>query len=420
MMLFKMQTIQERLQTFYDRLMEVGWSSRASASRTAAALCRFSTACLATQSGRALPQSKTSRNCLSRFPKYRHRFSETALTLAVGLLLACTTNPVCGAESSPSPNRAAWMQQARWGVMVHYLADWKARDHSLQMNVEKWNQLVDGFDADGLAEQVKSVGAGYLILTIGQNSGYYLAPNPTYDQLVGVKPSKCSRRDLMAEISAALRKRDLKLIAYLPAGAPSGDQTAREALQWQNGALPNKEFQQKWEQVIRDWSSRWGDGIDGWWFDGCYWPNTMYRSKSPPNFESFAAAARAGNPRNAVAFNAGVIPRLISVTPAEDYTAGEINDPATVQIRRAADGKLDGNQIQVLSYLGSTWGRGEPRFTNDLAIHSSQAIRKTGGAITWDVPVQLDGRIPESFMVQLRAIGAALGATNMPGKDAAR
>jgi alpha-L-fucosidase len=300
------------------------------------------------------------------------------------------------------------MQQTRWGVMVHYLADWKARDYDLQMNVEKWNQLVDGFDAEGLAEQMKSVGAGYLILTIGQNSGYYLAPNPTYDRLVGIKPSKCSRRDLMADMSTALRKRNLKLIAYLPAGAPGGDQIAREALQWQNGAHPNKEFQQKWEQIIRDWSVRCGDRIDGWWFDGCYWPNTMYRSKSAPNFESFAAAARAGNPQNAIAFNPGVIPRLISVSPDEDYIAGEISDPATVQIRRSVDGKLDGKQIQVLSYLGRTWGRGEPRFSNEQAIQYSQTVRATDGAITWDVPVQLDGLIPEPFLVQLRAIGSAL------------
>jgi len=134
----------------------------------------------------------------------------------------------------------------------------------------------------------------------------------------------------------------------------------------------------------------------------------MYRAKSPPNFESFAVAARAGNPRSAVAFNPGVIPRLISVSPDEDYTAGEISDPATLSIRRSADGKLDGKQIQVLSYLGRTWGRGEPRFANEQVIQYSQTIRASGGAITWDVPVQLDGLIPESFLVQLRAIGSAL------------
>lgn len=304
------------------------------------------------------------------------------------------------------------MPHARWGVMVHYLADWKARDHNLDMSVTKWNQLVDGFDAEGLAEQVKSVGAGYLILTIGQNSGYYLSPNPTYDQLTGIKPSKCSQRDLMADVSKALRARGLKLIAYLPSGAPAGDKAAAQALQWQNGAHANKEFQQKWEQIIRDWSVRWGDRIDGWWFDGCYWPNTMYRAKSSPNFESFAAAARAGNPQNVVAFNPGVIPRLISVTPEEDYTAGEINDPATVQIRRATDGKLDGVQAQVLSYLGRTWGRGEPRFTDEQVVQYSRTLRTNQTVITWDVPVQLDGRIAEPFLKQLRAVGSALSATN--------
>ena len=335
------------------------------------------------------------------------RTIQPVLTLAMVLFFVSGLRPVQAAENS-LPDRAAWMQEAKWGVMVHYLADWKARDDNFEMSAEKWNQLVDGFDANALAEQIKSVGAGYLILTIGQNSGYYLAPNPTYDRLTGVQPSKCSRRDLIGDVSAALRKHNLKLIAYLPAGAPAGDKAACQALQWQNGAHPNKEFQLKWEQVIRDWSVRWGDRIDGWWFDGCYWPNTMYRAKSQPNFESFAAAARGGNPQNVVAFNPGVIPRLISVTPDEDYTAGEINDPATVQIRRSVDGKLDGAQIQVLSYLGRTWGRGEPRFTDEQAIQYSRTVRTNRGVITWDVPVQLDGQIAEPFLKQLGSVGDAL------------
>jgi hypothetical protein len=340
--------------------------------------------------------------------------------LAAALCLGGGRVSVRAGEASSSPDRAAWMQQAKWGVMVHYLADWKARDYNLDMNVGKWNQLVDGFDANGLAEQLKSVGAGFLILTIGQNSGYYLAPNATYDQLTGIKPGKCSRGDLMADVSKALRKHNLKLIAYLPSGAPSGDKAACQALQWQNGAHPNKEFQQKWEQIIRDWSVRWSDRIDGWWFDGCYWPNTMYRAKSPPNFESFAAAARAGKPQSVVAFNPGVIPRLISVTPEEDYTAGEINDPATVQIRRTAVGKLDGAQIQVLSYLGRTWGRGEPRFTDEQTVQYSQNLHTNKAVVTWDVPVMLDGRIAEPFLKQLRAIGSALNSTNAEGVPVTR
>ncbi len=301
------------------------------------------------------------------------------------------------------------MKEARFGVMTHYLADWRARTDGLTMSVDQWNELVDHFDVEGLAEQLKSVGAGYHILTIGQNSGYYAAPNATYDKLTVIRPSKCSRRDLISDMSAALGKRGIRLIVYLPAGAPGGDRAAREALQWESGAHPNREFQGKWEQVIREWSQRWGARIAGWWFDGCYWPNTMYRSAQAPNFESFAAAARAGNAASAVAFNPGVVTRLLSMTPHEDYTAGEENDPDQVQIRRATDGLLDGVQVQVLSYLGRTWGMGEPRFTAEQAVQYSGTIHKVGGAITWDVPVQKNGLIAKPFVDQLGAIGKSLG-----------
>jgi hypothetical protein len=304
--------------------------------------------------------------------------------------------------------RAAWMPKARWGVMTHYLADWIARTHNIPMSPEAWNKLVDGFDVEGIANQLQAVGAGYYIITAGQNSGYYLSPNSAYDKLTGAKVSKCSRRDLIADLYEALSKRGIRLIVYLPSGAPVGDADARARLQWQNRAVPNREFQLKWEEVIREWGSRWGGKVGGWWFDGCYFPNSMYRSAQPPNFESFAAAARAGNPGRAIAFNPGVVPRLLSVTPHEDYTAGEISDPAALTIRRHVDGKVDGAQIHVLSYLGKTWGMGDqPRFTTDQALQWSRMVREAGGAITWDVPVQLDGTMSQPFMEQLSALGRA-------------
>jgi alpha-L-fucosidase len=322
-----------------------------------------------------------------------------------GFLLAAFTGTARGDETA---DRIAWMRAAKWGVMTHYLADWQARANQLQMSVDKWNEMVDHFNVEGLADQIKSVGAGYHILTIGQNSGYFSAPNATYDKIVGIEPSKCSRRDLIGDMANALKKRGIKLIVYLPSGAPGGDRVAREALQWRTGQFRNAEFQQKWEAIMRDWSLRWGDKVSGWWFDGCYWPNTMYRSPEPPNFQSFAAAARAGNPLSAVAFNPGVVPRLISMTPYEDFTAGEINDLATVAIKRATDGILDGKQAHVLSFLGTRWGTGQPRFTTEQAVQYTQAVSKPGGVITWDVPVQIDGRISEPFIEQLTAIGKAV------------
>jgi hypothetical protein len=306
------------------------------------------------------------------------------------------------ARSASAADRGVWMPAARWGVMTHYLADWREQVDDQRTTADSWNAMIDGFDVEGLAEQIASVGAGYHLLTIGQNSGYYLAPNATYDRLVGATTSKCARRDLVADMQAALAKRGVKLLVYLPAGPPGRDRAAQRALGFEGDGRRNHHFQQHWEAIIRDWSTRWGDRVHGWWFDGCYWPNLTYRYPDAPNFESFAAAARAGNPNAVVAFNPGVVDRILSVTPHEDYSAGEINFPDRLMIRRAIDGKVDGARIHVLSFLGETWGRGKPRFNDDQVAEYTQTVVKAGGVFTWDVPVGRSGLIALEFMDQLK------------------
>src|ERR1700722_3433253 len=86
----------------------------------------------------------------------KHRLKSV---LRMALLLAAVAQ---GAD------RAAWMP-GRWGVMNHYLADWIARTTHQPMTVERWNSLVAQFDVEALAEQLKSVGAGYYQISIGQN-----------------------------------------------------------------------------------------------------------------------------------------------------------------------------------------------------------------------------------------------------------
>src|SRR4051812_41045187 len=102
------------------------------------------------------------------------------------------------ARAQEPPGRAGWMPAARWGVMTHYLGDWIARrDHPGQkMTVDEWNDLVDHFNVEALADQIQSTGAGYYLVTIGQNSGFFDSPNATYDRITGISPSHCSRRDL--------------------------------------------------------------------------------------------------------------------------------------------------------------------------------------------------------------------------------
>ncbi|MEK7707944.1 MAG: alpha-L-fucosidase, partial [Verrucomicrobiota bacterium] len=244
------------------------------------------------------------------------------------------------------------------------------------------------------------------------------SPNRTYDQLTGITPGKCARRDLVADLAEALRARRIRLMVYLPAGAPDRDQEAMKALEWKAGQFPLwtyengkpkgqddrlAAFQKKWEAVIAEWSKRWGRRVSGWWFDGCYYPDAMYRHPEAPNFASFAAAVRSGNPKSIVAFNPGVLDPIITLTPEEDYTAGEINDPGKV----VCGGRWVGQaQFHMLSYLGPSWCQKPPRFNADQVVAFTQGITDKEGAVTWDVPpAGVNGLIPDDFLAQLKAIG---------------
>ena len=111
-----------------------------------------------------------------------------------------------------------WFHNAGWGIFTHYLSELPSIDTKTP---DDWNRLIDAFDVDGLARQLADIHAGYYFITIGQNSGFYLSPNATYDRITGITPSKLSRRDLVADLAAALAKRNIPLLVYFTTGAPS-------------------------------------------------------------------------------------------------------------------------------------------------------------------------------------------------------
>jgi hypothetical protein len=327
-----------------------------------------------------------------------------------------------------------WLHQAQWGVMTHYLGAPPSSKGGAELTAEMWNEQVDAFDVAGLVDQLSSTGAKYLLFTIGQNSGHYCAPNATYDRIVGISPSKCSRRDLIADLAKALAARNIRLMVYLPSGAPAADPVARKVLGWRWGAkggwqLPGEpaggrlaEFQRNWEAVIREWSLRWGKSVSGWWIDGCYFADQMYRFDDEPNFASFAKALKAGNPEAIVAFNPGVKVPVVCHTKYDDYTAGEVNLPQLAKAVEACPGRwleCEGRmvQYQILTYLGTTWCQGDqPQQPDDKIVALTRQLAEKGGVATFDVPIQKGGQIPQPFVEQLRAIGRAMISPTKPSE----
>lgn len=311
------------------------------------------------------------------------------------------------------------LQNAQWGVFSHYLASPASSTEGSELTVDEWNRRIDAFDVDGLATQLADVGAGYYFITLGQNTGFYLAPNTAYDEIVGRAPSRCSRRDLVSALYDALAPKGIKLLVYLPANAPIHDPLAIERLkfappwkdrdpQWCDlkvGDLPwidgvdsrMSAFQRNWEAVIREWSLRWGEKVIGWWIDGVYHCDLMYDFPDEPNFTSFKAALRAGNSDALVSF--AVKCGTLETGGHSDFTAGEMNYALPVSGKHIqVGGFVDGALYHLLTFLGEYWGVGEPRFSAELARGWMRAITSKGGVVSWDVPSLQNGRIPDSFL----------------------
>ncbi len=314
--------------------------------------------------------------------------------------LWCAAGHVAASDRVQNKNSGKnWLADAGYGVFVHYLG-----------GGPDWNGRVNSFDVGRFADQVVQTGAAYLIFTLGQNSGYYCSPNATYEKYAGYESGqRCSRRDLPMEIADALSKRGIRLMLYLPSRSPQQDARAMAGLNDVDEQQPApQEFTRKWSEVIREWSVRYGRKVCGWWFDGSYNRAGWDDLSQPCNWNTWAAAARAGNPDSLLAFNPGtnIAHAFSRLTDQQDYTAGEQNElGATPQSNPAPAGL----QWQILSYLGTQWGKADgPRKSDEWMIEYVRQVNGQGGVVTLDVHCAADGRICEPHLRQLSTVREAL------------
>jgi len=281
----------------------------------------------------------------------------------LGLLLA---GPVLAANETSSTD---WFKAARIGAFMHFLPG----------NAAAFAKVND-FDVERLARQLDGMGARYFVFTLGQNAGWFNAPNATYDRITGYHPGeRCAQRDLPLDLSRALHARGIRLLLYLPCQAPNRDPRAQQAFGLPQGPKDQPldlAFARQWAAVIQEWSVRYGDKVSGWWFDGGY----QHIGFNEEIARLYADAAKRGNPAAIVTFNPGV--KLLRYTQAEDYTAGELNDPfGVVPTARW----VDGSQWHALTFLGSTWCRRNVREPTARWREWFQKVAAQGGVVTLDM-----------------------------------
>ena len=303
-----------------------------------------------------------------------------------------------GARAETFNPNTDWFSKAKYGVFMHFLpgdANGLAK--------------VKSFDVESLAGQLESMGAGYFVLTLGQNSGYFNAPNAAYEKRTGYAPGeRCSTRDLPLDLFQALNAKGIRLMLYLPCQVPNRDTRAQKAFGLPEGAQDqplDPTFADKWAEVIQEWSDRYGEKVAGWWFDGGY----QHIHFNEAIAAKYAAAVKHGNPKAIVTFNPGV--QVIRWTEAEDYTAGELNEPLkVVPVGRW----LNGSQWHALTYVGDTWGGRSTRFTDVQWAEWAAKVAVQQGVVTLDMGPNYDaakgpiGQLAEAQVSQVKAIRTVL------------
>ncbi len=301
-------------------------------------------------------------------------------------------------SSAEEAEQTDWLRDARLGAFMHFLPS----------NSEEFG-LIENFDVDVLATQLKQMGASYLIFTLGQNSGFYNAPNDTYDRITGYKSGeRTSKRDLPLELYEALEQRGIHLMLYLPCQAPNEDPLAQKAFGLPPGKkdqLIDKKFAMEWARVIEEWSRSYGSKVKGWWFDGGY----DYCNFNDEIAAIYKSAVRAGNDDALVTFNPGL--GLKRWTTAETYTAGEVGDP----FKFLPESRwVEGSQWHLLTYLGEYWNRRDTRFETEQWIDWAQNVVANDGVVSLDLGPSIDlkvgpiGSFSDAQVEQFRQISEAI------------
>lgn len=283
--------------------------------------------------------------------------------------------------------RVDWFHQARYGIFFHFLAggEWTPKE---------WDAWVDAVDVEKAADQAKAIGAGYVILALGQLQVYSCAPNPVIDRAWKRGDGTfTSRRDLPMDLWKALDRRGIRMMLYFFADK-----------QYQMPRPPgmgDTEGFNIWVEVARWYSDHYGARCRGWWVDGL--------EESIPGYRvDITRALKHGNPDAIVASGHYEISDFLHGHCMEDWGRQS-------RVVKPYYGRWDcdfGIQWHVFQYIGPTWGAAGCNKKPEELVRYAVDVVRGGGVITFDVGTFTEGtyyQIPEGVPTGKRPDGSRIG-----------
>lgn len=199
----------------------------------------------------------------------------------------------------------SWMNEIPYGMFFH----WNASSMPLKGEPSDYQTAVNNFDVDKFASMVNECGGRLVFFTTSWAKYYFPAPIKAIDNIL---EGRTAKRDLIADLSDALAKYDIKLIIYYHLG--HGDKEWWERQNYKKGEAET--LFANLENILYEISNRYGKKLAGFWLDDAmaYYPNNA-------PFEKLTIAAKSGNKDIVLCYNPWIFPRM---TEFQDFFAGEI------------------------------------------------------------------------------------------------
>ena len=274
-----------------------------------------------------------------------------------------------------------------------------------------WNEYI----APNFFKKAAESNVGWITLSMGHSKGLYCAPNSIYDNFTE-QPLATSSIDIPQLIIDNTKDNGTKLLFRFGIDGPSLTEDWGKNMGWDYEFDQHKHggtgdfflkggttdtFVENICKVIQFWSERYGEDLDGWWFDHAYerlgWNNS--------HFKKIRSAARSGNKNSIVTFNNS--PGIYEYSDSSDYTAGEIDnildDYADPYLNPVED-----LRYHTIFYLGTGfWGSTDTRYSNFELISYIEKLVKVDGGVTINVNENLGNPEISGQDLQIESLGYA-------------
>jgi Alpha-L-fucosidase len=279
-----------------------------------------------------------------------------------------------------------WLAKAGYGLMFHFTSQSVNPDGSSL----PYERAIDQFDVDKFAKMVSETGAGYIIFTIGHAQQYCPAPIASWEKC---HPGMTTKRDLIAEIADALNAKGIRSILYMNSYG-----TAKF------NRVDNNEFYKTFTDILKEFGDRYKEKVAGYWFDCWY---QIFEGFPDIPIEDFFKVCKTGNKDRIICLNSWIYP---SVSPWQDYWAGEVSSPVDLPVNgHMVGGPVPDLRYQALLIMEPYWvqqraDHPDPRFTASELSQYIHGCMDNGGAVTINMGIHQDGTVGEKALDVMKLV----------------